>query len=287
MLDRDHLARSFADALGDGADLDEVTPVGGGDIHRALRVRRQGQDWFVKWNRADALPLLETERRGLEALAAPGCIALPRPLITGADDDHAWLAMTWLELRGAGDAEALGRNLADLHRVTGASHGWEEDNFIGHTPQANGTDRNWARFWWRRRLAPQLERAVANGHGGRLASRIGALEACSRSLLDHDPPASLLHGDLWGGNHGYLPDGRPVLFDPAPWRGDRETDLAMMRLFGGFDPAVLRAYEAAWPLPRGAGDRLPLYQLYHVLNHLNLFGAGWLGRVESLLDRLL
>lgn len=122
---------------------------------------------------------------------------------------------------------------------------------------------------------------MALGAGHAIARFVEPLAAATRALLDHDPAPALLHGDLWSGNHGYLEDGQPVIFDPASSYGDRETDLAMMRLFGGFSPVVFQAYEAAWPLPRGHERRQPMYQLYHLLNHLNLFGSGWLGRVEA------
>lgn len=287
MIDRTRLAGDLARALGGRGGIESIRPVGGGDIHRAVQLRFGGRDWFVKWNRAEALPLFETEHRGLEALVTAGGPGVPRPLLSGADEEHAWLVMEWLDLQATGDAKALGTALANLHRAAGPSHGWDEDNYLGHTPQANGRMEDWASFWWRRRLEPQLALALRNGHGRSLEPRVEPLRERSDGLLQHRPAPSLLHGDLWGGNHAYLAGGEPVIFDPAPWHGDRETDLAMMRLFGGFDPTVFQSYEAEWPLPAGAGERLPLYQLYHLLNHLNLFGTGWLGRVEATLDTLL
>ncbi len=281
------LAASLGQALGETIRIRALTPVAGGDIHRALQLQTDNASWFVKWNRADALPILQAERSGLDALAAHGGVATPRPLLADADADHAWLVMEFIPLAPTGDASALGRGLARLHRELGPAHGWDGDNFIGHTPQENRRTNDWADFWWRRRLAPQLDRAGSAGFAAALAPLRSPLERVCRELLRHAPPPSLLHGDLWGGNHGYAPGGEPVIFDPATYHGDRETDLAMMRLFGGFDPEVFTAYASAWPLPPDHERRLPLYQLYHVLNHLNLFGAAWLPRAEALAARLL
>lgn len=285
MPDSERLRRSITGAIGEDTGPLALSSLGGGDIHRALCARSNIGSWFVKWNRRDALPLFEAEALGLEHLACAPGPRVPAVVVCGQDGRHGWLVLEFLELMPSGDTVGLGTALAELHRVTAEAHGWFADNFIGHTPQVNDRCEDWAEFWWRQRLQPQLTMAEAAGYG--TLDGAGALENASRRLLGHAPAPSLLHGDLWAGNHGYLDDGRPVIFDPACWYGDRETDLAMMRLFGGFDPRVFRAYETAWPLPDGHEDRLPLYQLYHVLNHLNLFGSAWLGRAEELLRRVL
>lgn len=265
----------------------EWTRVGGGDIHQAWRARTGAVDWFVKVNRRAAYPVLRSEDRALRVLLEAGPLRMPRPLAHGRDATSAWLLMEHFELRSTGDAAALGAGLAALHRVEGPSFGWQEDNFIGTTPQANGWLEHWPEFWWRRRLEPQWRMTRERGHGHRLDAPMECLRQALPALLEgHQPRPSLLHGDLWGGNHAYLPDGAPLIFDPASWYGDRETDLAMTELFGGFDPRFRKAYEATWPLPTGHERRRDLYQLYHLLNHLNLFGAVWLPRVESMLARL-
>ncbi len=275
------VAASLRKALGVDARMESAQCMTGGDSHRAMKLRYDDRDWFIKIDRAGALPLFQTELRGLQALAKTGCLAVPQAVVADADHSHAWLALPHESLRGAGDAAALGAGLACLHRHSAASHGWCEDNFLGRTRQFNPALDDWTDFWWRRRLLPQLDLAAVNGFGATLSPLADRLRRACEHRLSHAPPPSLLHGDLWGGNHGYRPGGTPIIFDPAPWFGDRETDLAMMRLFGGFDPEVFRAYERAWPLPPGAEERVGLYQLYHLLNHLNLFGGGWLGRVES------
>jgi fructosamine-3-kinase len=233
---------------------------------------------------------LEAEADGLARLARADAIRVPRVLGIGASGAECWLELERFELREP-DARAqarLGEALAGLHAVTGPSFGLERDNAIGATPQPNGPCGDWAAFWRDRRLGFQLELAARNGYRGRLQERGSRLlESVPALLAGHEPQPSLLHGDLWPGNRGMLPDGTPVAFDPAVYYGDREVDLAMTRLFGGFGPAFHAAYESASPLPAGAAERRGLYELYHVLNHLNLFGGGYLGQAEALIDRLL
>lgn len=271
-------------------NLELVRSVSGGDIHTAWIVRVDDRMAFLKCNRPESGPLFEAEREALQALAASNTVRVPQPWATGSTQHHAWLLMDYLALSGSGDtasAHALGARLAALHAVHGHAFGWRTDNFIGTTPQRNTWSDSWVDFWTECRILPQLDRAERAGHPAWLRKRAEHMLAHRvPALLDHRPPPSLLHGDLWGGNHGYLADGTPVVFDPASHYGDRETDLAMMRLFGGFHPAVFDAYRLAAPLPCGFHEREPLYQVYHVLNHLNLFGTGWLPRLARLFDTL-
>jgi len=169
--------------------------------------------------------------------------------------------------------------LAAAHRKAGPRFGWPRDNYIGATPQENAPCAGWAEFWRHRRLEPQL--ALANRNGYRVEA-----PPVWRLLEGHEPVASLLHGDLWSGNAGFLADGAPVVFDPAVYYGDREADLAMTELFGGFAEEFYAAYSEAWPLDEGYKLRKQLYNLYHLLNHLNLFGGGYLGQVRATLGLL-
>ena len=233
---------------------------------------------------------LEAEVDGLARLAEAGAIRVPRVLGQGASDHEAWIELEWLDLCPA-DAAAdarMGAALARMHAVIGAMFGLERDNAIGATLQPNAQSDEWIAFWRSQRLGFQLELAARNGHRGRLQDRgHRLLESLPELFAGYRPKPSLLHGDLWGGNRGMLADGSPVIFDPAVYYGDRETDLAMTRLFGGFGPRFQAAYEAAWPLDSGAGLRGDVYNLYHVLNHLNLFGAGYRAQAEVMMDRLL
>ena len=191
------------------------------------------------------------------------------------------LELERLELACVGDYRALARMLAAVHRTHGDRYGWPTDNFIGATPQANGWSTDWVEFWRERRMKPQLALAASNG----FAVDCGFLLEGLGKLLGHRPPASLLHGDLWSGNAGFH-RGEPVLFDPAAYYGDREADLAMTELFGGFPREFYAAYDEAYPLLAAYAQRKHLYNLYHLLNHLNLFGGGYLGQVASTLSLL-
>jgi protein-ribulosamine 3-kinase len=196
--------------------------------------------------------------------------------------------MQFLPLERAGDFAALGRVLAALHATHGEHHGWRRDNYIGATPQRNRQSESWSSFWREERLLPQLELAGKNGLGMRLVEKGGELIAALPQLLaGHEPAPSLLHGDLWSGNAGFLAGGAPVLFDPAVYYGDREADLAMTELFGGFPRAFYSAYRDIAPPEAGYAVRKTLYNLYHVLNHANLFGGGYPARAETMIEWLL
>ncbi|MGB8408842.1 MAG: fructosamine kinase family protein, partial [Gallionella sp.] len=166
--------------------------------------------------------------------------------------------------------------------------GFDHDNFIGTTPQPNGWKNNWIDFWRENRLGFQLRLAAQNGYGGQLQDLgVRLLDALPVFFNSYTPQPSLLHGDLWGGNHAYLPDGTPVIFDPATYYGDRECDLAMTELFGGYSAEFYAAYRAAYPPDAGYAVRRDLYNLYHVLNHANLFGGGYARQAEQMMQKLL
>jgi protein-ribulosamine 3-kinase len=245
---------------------------------------------FVKVAPLARRAALEAEAAGLAELARAGVLRVPRVLASGASGERAFLALEWIEAVPA-DRECerrLGAGLAALHAVTAGRFGWERENTIGLTSQANGWMSDWVEFFRERRLRPQLELAAQNGFGELLdAPGERLLESVPRLLEGHTPAPSLLHGDLWGGNWLATAAGEPVILDPAVYYGDRETDLAMTRLFGGFRAAFYDAYEAAAPLSPGAGPRSELYNLYHVLNHANLFGGGYARQARAVMDRLL
>jgi protein-ribulosamine 3-kinase len=195
----------------------------------------------------------------------------------GIRNGKAFIFLEHLDLRGRGDFAQLGRMLAALHRQTGPGFGWARDNYIGLGLQQNGWREDWLEFWREHRMRPQIGLAKKNGF---------AVEMPRLTLLEnHRPQPSLLHGDLWSGNAGFIAEG-PVVFDPAVYYGDREADLAMTELFGGFPQEFYRAYDEAFPLSPGYEQRKHLYNLYHLLNHLNIFGGGYLAQVKATLSLL-
>ncbi|MEP7207981.1 MAG: fructosamine kinase family protein [Casimicrobiaceae bacterium] len=252
------------------------------------RVAGTSGAWFVKLVPAARQEVLEAEADGLRALSEPAVVGVPAVAAAGAAGGKAFLALTWLDLVEGGRDATLGRALAALHRHTGATFGWHCDNTIGASPQRNDHDADWARFFAARRIAPQLAAAARRGYP------VSAVSECERLLAKipgilagHRPVPSLLHGDLWAGNVGRERSGRPVVFDPAVYFGDRETDLAMTELFGGFDADFGAAYREAWPLTPGYPVRRTLYNLYHVLNHFNLFGGAYGRRAVRMTQELL
>jgi fructosamine-3-kinase len=278
--------------------LSRLAPVGGGCIHQAWRLElADGRCLFAKTNRAEALPLLEAEAAGLRALGvwARSPLQVPEPQVVGMAGALAVLVLPWLDLHSGGGARAqdwweLGRGLAELHRRSrGGSprgYGFEADNFIGSTPQPNTRHSDWGVFFANCRVAPQLRRAAAAGRHLRGGEQL--LAALPAWLDAHRCEPVLVHGDLWSGNAGLLaPGAGAALFDPSCHWADREVDLAMAGLFGGFPPAFFEGYQHTWPLPPGAGARATLYNLYHLLNHANLFGGGYWGQAQASIDRLL
>ena len=283
---------AMLDALGQQGITAKASPapcaLGGGSISAAWQVPTESGPVFLKTGAAADFEQFDAEADGLRELERAAAVRVPRVLGVGKCGPDAFLALEWLELAaGGGDAaRVLGQRLAAQHRRVQDCFGWHRDNTIGSTPQVNTPDRDWIRFFREHRLVYQLERAARNGYTGELQEQGAALAGrLDRLFDDYEPAASLLHGDLWGGNWA-IADGEPVIFDPAAHYGDRECDLAMTRLFGGFGPGFYAAYEEAWPLHPGHRQRIPLYQLYHVLNHLNLFGRAYLGRALSLLREL-
>lgn len=264
--------------------------VGGGCINSAYVMEGDKQRYFVKINTAARADMFEAEALGLREIARTDTIRVPRPVCWGSTEESAYLVLEYIDLgSGARDSpERLGRQLARMHRVHAARYGWRIDNTIGTTLQINTPSHDWTAFWREHRLGYQLRLAARNGHGGGL-QRQGErlLESFGALFSDYTPSPALLHGDLWGGNHAADAAGNPIIFDPAVYYGDREADLAMTELFGGFGDRFYQAYRAEYPLDQGYETRKTLYNLYHVLNHLNLFGGSYLVQARHMIDLLL
>jgi protein-ribulosamine 3-kinase len=282
------IAAQIAEVTGQPFAITSRSNLGGGCINDAVLLEGGGRRYFVKLNRAERVEMFAAEAAGLAGILATQTIRVPAPICHGADGGSAWLALEYLDLGKRGSAQALGRRLAAMHRVTSQSFGWKRDNTIGSTPQVNTPISDWIDFWRERRLGFQLELAARNGFRGGLQKKGARLMERLDAFFDgYRPAPSLLHGDLWGGNYGYEASGEPVIFDPAVYYGDREADLAMTELFGGFPSDFYDAYKESWPLHSGYRVRKHLYNLYHILNHANLFGGGYAVQAESMIDRLM
>ena len=282
------LVRALGLALGRPFAACQAEALHGGDISEAFRLGDGARSVFVKTQPAARLAMFEAEAAGLAELAATRAVRVPQVVCHGVAAGRAYLVLEYLPLQAHGDAAQLGRQLAQQHRASADRFGWPRDNWIGATPQPNAWQADWIAFWRDARLGFQLRLAAQNGYGGALQRDGEALLGRLDAFFDGYAPApSLLHGDLWGGNHGYLADGSPAIFDPAVYFGDRECDLAMSELFGGFAPAFHAAYREAWPLDPGYPARRTLYNLYHVLNHANLFGGGYAAQAARMTAQLL
>jgi len=283
-----HIATCISELTGRPFSPDTPRHIGGGCINTALRLSDGTRSWFIKTNNADRLDMFEAEAAGLNVMADTQTIRIPHVLCTGTHGRNAYIVMDYIE---PGSSNRNGQNLAGerlaaMHRHTAPRFGWDRDNTIGATHQPNDWRDDWITFWRKQRLGFQLELVGRNGYaslqrsGERLLDRFHV-------LIDHDPLPSLLHGDLWGGNISFDNSGQPVIYDPAVYYGDREADIAMTELFGGFGTGFYAAYNAAWPMDSGYRTRKTLYNLYHILNHTNLFGGGYAGQAQDMIDRLL
>ena len=278
------IAAGIATHSGEAFEAREPQGLAGGCINSAFRLSDGRRTFFVKTNRADRLDMFEAEAAGLNLLADSATLRVPRALFTGAGDGLSYIVMEHVAL-GHGSSQGwrlAGEQLAAMHGQQAEAFGWDRDNTIGATPQRNDWTSDWIEFWRVHRLGRQLEIAAANGHLGQLQRLGERLMARFAVLIDHAPSPSLLHGDLWGGNMAFTDDGDPVIYDPATYYGDREADLAMTELFGGFPSGFHAAYDREWPLQPGYRGRASLYNLYHMLNHANLFGQSYVSGVRRI-----
>jgi fructosamine-3-kinase len=273
--------------LSDSSAPEVRRPVSGGSINQAFCISDGRQSYFVKLNQANQVMMFESEAQGLQDLAASGSIRVPQPICWGAVENNSYIVLEWLDLaRGTPSTWVeLGRQLAHLHRETHAKgFGWDCNNTIGSTPQLNPWTQDWADFFIEHRIGYQLQ--LAQRRGANFAQTDRLLRAIANQL-SHHPAVSLVHGDLWSGNVGFSTAGEPVIFDPAVYWGDREVDIAMTELFGGFPQGFYEGYRAEWPLDEGYKQRKVVYNLYHILNHFNLFGGSYRAQAEQMMSQII
>ena len=261
--------------------------VGGGCINQGYAVSNGEITYFLKLNQASEVAMFEAEALGLKEMLATASIRVPKPLSWGVAENYSYILLEWLEL-GSGNSnswEEMGRKLAAMHQASSSEgFGWKINNTIGSTPQINTWTADWAEFYIKHRLGYQFQLAKRRGGNFPLQEK---LLAAIPELLTHQVQPSLVHGDLWGGNAGCTASGEPVIFDPATYFGDREVDIAMTELFGGFPAAFYKGYNEVFPLDAGYEQRKTLYNLYHILNHFNLFGGGYGSQANRMIDQIL
>ena len=284
-----HLAQHISEVTGAPFALQSQQSIGGGCINQASKVSDERRAFFVKINRADQLAMFEAECAGLTEMYESRTIRVPQPICVGTAAGSSYIVMEYLPLDGGASASAwqqMGEQLAAMHKVVSKQgFGWHRDNTIGATPQQNKWTSDWVGFWRDRRLGPQFE--LAHDKGGRFPRRDELMNAIPRLLKGHDPQPALLHGDLWSGNAAITTEGEPVILDPATYYGDPETDLAMTELFGRFPAAFYDAYNRVSPVDSGYLTRKIFYNLYHIINHFNLFGGGYQSQANQMIDKIL
>jgi len=296
VTDWSKIEQKISASTGRSFQIKEQAAIAGGDINQAYQICGilEGENslvcFFIKLNQKTRLQMFEAEAAGLAEIEKSQTMRVPHVICSGVDGEQSYLILENLSLvaGGAGSAKKLGQQLAKMHRCTAQQFGWHRNNTIGSTQQINTPTDRWVDFWREHRLGFQLELIKRKGASHSLINKGETLLShLDTFFIDYEVQASLLHGDLWSGNYGYLASGEPVIFDPAVYYGDREADIAMTELFGGFSPEFYSAYNEIWPLDKGYQQRKTLYNLYHILNHANLFGGGYVVQAENMIDSLL
>ncbi len=281
------IAQDITRATGQPFDIQDRRSVGGGSINQAFRISDGDRDYFLKLNQVAQYAMFEAEALGLREMADTKTIRVPKPICWGTADGSCYIVMEYLPLGNSSRDSwyQMGQDLAAMHQVTSdRGFGWQRDNTIGDTPQKNPWTPDWVEFFVEHRLRYQFQ--LANRRGN-LRCQEELMAAVPSLLAGHTPEPSLVHGDLWSGNASVTADGTPVILDPATYYGDREVDIAMSELFGRFPQPFYDGYNDTYALEQGYETRKILYNLYHIINHFNLFGGGYGSQAQRMIDHLL
>lgn len=274
--------------LGSPQTIASRQELSGGCINQAFSIKTGRERWFVKINASSLAPMFAAEAAALKEIAETRTIRVPTPLIQGQFEDRAYLILEYIEMEPLSSPARFGEQMAKLHQHHQTHFGWHMDNTIGSTPQLNKANSDWVSFFRHQRLGYQKQLAQKKGAPHSLISAVERLEdELNQFFTDHPAFPSLLHGDLWSGNWSSDAHGEPIIFDPASYYGDHEADLAMMELFGHPGAAFFSAYADILPIDPGYQTRKVLYNVYHILNHFNLFGGGYASQAQRMCEQLL
>lgn len=270
-------------------------PVSGGAIHQAWHVQsRCGQHFFIKTNQSKKYHTFQAEAHGLTTLTQhldqENPLRIPKVFTHGKDTQYSWLILEYIPFsqNTPTSQAALGKGLAILHQHHNQQFGLDTNNVIGESVQCNVWADDWQSFWAKHRLGYQFKLAAQHGFYNSIQDEAEQLlDVLPQRLDNHHPAPSLLHGDLWNGNAACDTQGNPIMFDPAVYYGDRECDVAMTELFGGFSADFYAAYNDVYPLDDGYQQRKSLYNLYHILNHANLFAGGYIVQSKHMMQQLI
>jgi len=287
-MDWKQLGDEISQATGEHFEIKTHREVSGGCINSAYQIESSKEKYFVKLNTANKLTMFEAEAEGLGELAKANALRVPEAVCTGVIQSQSYIVMEALVLGGRGSMQNFAEQLAKMHRYSYSQFGWHRENTIGSTLQNNHYTTDWQTFFNEHRLGFQLGLAKKNGASKRLLDKGERVQSeLTTFFAGYEPEVSLLHGDLWSGNYAFTREGEPTVFDPATYYGDREADIAMTELFGGFSHDFYSHYNALWPLDSGYPIRKTLYNLYHILNHFNMFGGGYESQSTGMCSEIL
>ena len=282
------ISQHISETTGKPFTVERQKSVSGGCINQGYCLIGSDIKYFVKINHASKVEMFAAEALGLKEMAQTQTIRVPKPICWGMTERSSYIVLEWLEFGSSHNSawEEMGIKLAKMHNYQGENKfGWSENNTIGSTPQVNNWTDTWSDFFANHRIGFQLK--LANRKGGNFGNYNQIVDKVRQILASIEPKPSLVHGDLWSGNVAVTDAGEPVILDPATYYGDREVDLAMTELFGGFPAAFYRGYNEVFPLDKGYKKRNTLYNLYHILNHFNLFGGGYGSQANFMIQEVL
>lgn len=282
------IAQHISQATQQEFQIENQRSVSGGCINQGYSLVGGNITYFVKINQASQVGMFAAEALALKQMSATQTIRVPQPICWGMAEKASYIVLEWMEFgRGTNQSwEEMGRKLGAMHHHLGADKfGWEQNNTIGSTSQMNTWSDSWADFFAEHRIGYQLK--LARRRGGNFPEYTQVVEIVRELLTDRKPQPSLVHGDLWSGNVAVTQKGEPVILDPATYYGDHEVDLAMTELFGGFSGIFYRGYNEVFPVDKGYQKRKTIYNLYHILNHFNLFGGGYGTQANQMIQKIL